>query len=85
MERTQTRQQTLLSPRMTDRTLGSGYIGSRIAWVRLTGPVCDLFIIVVHVSHRGRTKVSFTTNTLEQVKELMRSINKADCMVCNYG
>ena len=68
----------LLSPRMADRILDSGCEGARIVWVRLAGPVCNLFIIVVYIPHRGRTKASFAADVLEQVKELMKTINKAD-------
>ena len=71
----------LLSPRMADMILGSGRVGARIAWVRLAGPVCNLFVIVVYVSHRGRTKAPFAADTLTQIKELMATINKADCIV----
>ena len=71
----------LLSPRMADRILGSGCVGARIVWVRLAWPVCNLFIIVVYIPHRGRTKAPFAADTLEQVKELMKTINKADCVV----
>ena len=41
----------------------------------------NLFVIVVYVSHRGRTKAPFVADTLTQVKELMATINKADYIV----
>ena len=42
----------LLSPRMADRILDSGCVGSRIVYARLAGPVCNLFAMMTHVSHR---------------------------------
>ena len=29
-------------------------VGTRIAWVRLRVPICNLFVVVVYVSHKGR-------------------------------
>ena len=68
----------LLSPRMANRILSSGCVGARIVWVRLAGSVCNLFIIVVYVPHRGRTRAPFAADVLEQVKELMKSMKKSD-------
>ena len=71
----------LLSPRVADRVLGQGCVGSRIVWVRIAGPVCNLFIIVVYIPHRGRTKAPFTQDTLAKVTELMKTIKKGDCTI----
>ena len=47
----------LLSPRMTDNILDQGCVVSRIIYVRLVGPVYELFIVVIlvyiYVSHKG--------------------------------
>ena len=43
----------LLSPRMADRILDQGYVGSRITWTRLAGPVCKLFVVIPYTSHKG--------------------------------
>ena len=71
----------LLSPKMADRILSQGCIGARIVWVRLAGPVCNLFVIVTYVPHRGRTKAPFAADTIAQIKNLMTTINKADCII----
>ena len=34
-----------LSDRMTDKLLDEGHVGTRIAWVRLKGPVCNIIIM----------------------------------------
>ena len=38
----------LLSSRMADRLLDQGNVGARIVYVRLQGPVCNLFVIVTY-------------------------------------
>ena len=47
----------------------------------MTGPVCNLFIIVTYIPHRGRTKTPFTQDTIGKVKELMKTIKKGDCTI----
>ena len=42
----------LLSSKMADRILDSGCVGNRVVWVRLTGPVCNLCVVVVYVPHK---------------------------------
>ena len=54
----------MLSPRMADRILDSGCVGSRIAWTRLAGPVCNMFIIVTYVPHRGRVRKPFAKDVI---------------------
>ena len=39
----------MLSPRMAEKILDTGHVGTRIAWVRLKGPVCNLFYIVAYI------------------------------------
>ena len=57
-----------LSSRMADRVLDSGCEGARIVWVRLAGPVCNMFIIVVYVPHRGRTKAPFAKDIIKHTR-----------------
>ena len=71
----------LLSHRMADRILGSGSEGTRIAWVRLAGPVCNLFVIVTYVPHRGRKKAPFAKDTIKQLRELLSTVKKSDCII----
>ena len=37
----------LLSARMRGKIHRSGFIGTRIAWVRLQGPICPIFFVVL--------------------------------------
>ena len=66
----------LLSPRFAERILDSGWEGSRIVWARLAGPVCNLFVVVTYIPHRGRTKKPFTTDTIKKIKELLVTHSK---------
>ena len=71
----------LLSPRMADRILESGCVGARIAYVRLEGPVCNLFVVVPYIPHRGRKKAPYVRDTIVQLRELLKSVSKTDCIV----
>ena len=44
----------LLSSRMVDRILDSGNVGARIVYVCLEGPVCNLFVVIPYIPHKGR-------------------------------
>ena len=70
-----------LSSRMADRVLDSGCEGARIVWVRLAGPVCNMFIIVVYVPHRGRTKAPFAKDIIKLLNDLLTTVNKGDCII----
>ena len=65
---------TLLSPRMADRILASGCVGSRIVYVLLEGPVCDLFIAVSYIPHKGRKKAPYAKDTIQQLRELLKRV-----------
>ena len=69
----------LLSDRMVKKVLSSGCVGSRIVWVRIAGPICNLFVIVVYIPHKGRTNPS-ALDTIEKMKELSSTIGKFDCV-----
>ena len=43
----------MLSARMTDKVIDQGHVGSRIEWVRIAVPVCNIFFITVYVPHKG--------------------------------
>ena len=47
---------TLLSNIMTDKVVDSRHVATRIAWVGLAGPTCNIFFVVIHVSHKGITR-----------------------------
>ena len=46
----------ILSKRMQKKMMAFGSQGERVCWVRLAGPVCNLFIIAVYMPHRGRVQ-----------------------------
>ena len=71
----------LLSNRMADRILATGCVGSRIVYARLAGPVCNLFIIVTYIPHRGRKQAPFAIDTISQLQELLKTVHKTDCII----
>ena len=71
----------LLSRRMRRHIDKSGHVGTRIAWVRLRGPVCPIFFIVVYVPHKYRNKAPQAQDTLAQLDALLKTIPKNDCVV----
>ena len=73
----------LLSSKMVGRILDSGCVGNRVVWVRLAGPVCNLFVVVVYVSHKGRKKAPFAQDMIKQIQiqELVSTVNKSDCII----
>ena len=50
-------------------------------YVRLAGPVCNLFVVVVYVPHKGRKEAPFAKDTLKQVQELLATVCKMDCII----
>ena len=70
----------LLSPRMTLRLISWGRIGSRIVWGRLEGPICNLFVVVTYIPHKGRTNPS-AQDTIKQLRELLSTIRSHDCII----
>ena len=71
----------LLSARMTRCVLSKGHVGTRIAWVRLEGPICNLFVIVVYIPHKGRSVAPTAKDTIEQIDNLLRTVPKQDCVI----
>ena len=70
----------LLSSRMRRHIDKTGHVGTRIAWVRLCGPICPIFFIAVYVPHKYRT-LPKASDTLEQLHALIKTIPKNDCLV----
>ena len=60
----------LLSQRFANMKLTQGFVGSRIVWVHIQGPVCPLFIVCVYVPHKYRTEPS-ATDILSQLDRLI--------------
>ena len=71
----------MLSPRMAAKTLDTGHVGTRIAWVRLKGPVCNLFYIVVYIPHKGRTVAPKADDTIAQLAGLLQTVRRSECVI----
>ena len=56
----------MLSDRMADKVIDQGHIGTRIVWVKLAGPTCNIFFIVPYIPHKGRTQAPYASDTLAQ-------------------
>ena len=56
-------------------------MGTRIACVRIKGPVCNIFYIVVYIPHKGRTCVPFAKDTIQQLRNLLSTVRKSDCVI----
>ena len=70
----------MLSPRMTQHYRDSGNVGTRIEWVRLAGPVCNIFLVAVYIPHKFRSEPS-AQDTIAQLDALLASVNKNDCII----
>ena len=70
----------LLSRRMKRYIDNAGYVGTRIAWVRIRGPICPIFFIAVYVPHKYRTAPT-ATETLAKLDALIKTVPINDCLV----
>ena len=43
----------MLSSRAQKKLMGFGSEGERVCWVRLKGPICNMFIVAAYIPHRG--------------------------------
>ena len=71
----------MLSSRMANKMISSGHVGTRIAWARIAGPVCNIFYVVVYIPHKGRTTKPMAKDTIMQLKQLLRTVNRSDCII----
>ena len=71
----------MLSNRMADKLLDEGHVGTRIAWVRLKGPVCNLFYIVAYIPHKGRKSAPYAKDTIAQLRKLLSTVRKSECVI----
>ena len=66
---------------MTDKIIGQGHVGTRIAWVRLSGPVYNIFYVVAYIPHKGRTVAPVAKDTIRLLKELLKTVKKSDYII----
>ena len=71
----------MLSPRMANKVLDSGHVGTRISWVRIKGPVCNIFYIVTYIPHKGRKAQPKAEDTINQLAQLLQTVKKSDCVI----
>ena len=73
----------LLSVRAQNKLMDFGSEGERVCYVRLKGPVCNLFVIAVYLPHRGRVQPN-QDDTLRDLETVLAKVPKRDC-VCIMG
>ena len=73
----------LLSNRMEKKVMSFGTEGNRVCWVRLRGPVCNLFVIAAYLPHRGRVSPS-QDDTIADIQNILSKVPSRDC-VCMMG
>ena len=71
----------MLSARMTDKVIDQGHMGTRIAWVKIADPVCNIFFITVYVPHKGRKTKPTVADTIAQLRKLLHTVRKSECIV----
>ena len=71
----------MLSSRMSAKILDSGHVGTRIVWVHLKGPICNLFYIVVYIPHKRRTVSPQAEDTITHLNKLLQSVSKSECVI----
>ena len=64
----------MLSKRMRNHIDKTGHVGTRIAWVRIRGPICLLFFVAVYIPHKYRSSPT-ATETLAQLDALIRTVS----------
>ena len=70
----------ILSQVSQQKVLTFGSVGERVCYVRLEGPVCNLFIIVVYMPHRDRVCPDQDT-TIADLQEALQKAPTSDCIV----
>ena len=70
-----------LSKRAAGLMFDSGYIGSRIVWVKMRGWMCDMCVIGVYVPHRFRKRAPFQQDTLEHLRFFAENLPPSMCRV----
>ena len=70
----------MLSDRITDKVIDEGHVGTRIAWDRIAGPVCNIFFVTVYIPHKGKTKPT-AEETLTQLRKLLHTVRKSECII----
>ena len=70
----------LLSKRAQKKVLSFGSTGERVCYVRLEGPVCNLFIVATYLPHRGRAAPD-QDDTIQDLQEALQKAATSDCII----
>ena len=70
----------ILSQAAQQKVLSFGSVGERVCFVRLKGPVCNLFIVATYFPHRGRVCPG-QGDTTEDLHEALKQAQANDCIV----
>ena len=46
-----------------------------VAWMRLKGPIYNIFVVVTYVPHKGRTAKPTATDTIEALGKLLTIVS----------
>ena len=66
---------------MREKIHRSGFIDTRIAWVRIQGSIFPIFYIVVCIPRKYCQETSFAHEIITQLHTLVQSIPKTDCII----
>ena len=70
----------MLSPAAEQKVLTFGSTGERVCYVRLEGPICNLFIVSTYLPHRDRVCPS-QDDTIKDIHEALKKAPPQDCIV----
>ena len=70
----------LLSKAATQKVLTFGSEGERVCYVRLEGPVCNLFIVATYMSHRVRVSPG-QDDTINDIHAALKHAMTKDCII----
>ena len=73
----------LLSARAQSKLLSFDSEGNRVCYVRLAGPICNLFVIAVYMPHRGRVAPA-QDDTIKDLETVLAKVPRGDC-ICILG
>ena len=70
----------ILSPAAEQKVLTFGSTSERVCYVRLAGPVCNLFIVATYMPHRGRVSPD-QDDTIKDIHEALQKAPTQDCII----
>ena len=74
----------ILSKAAQQKVTAHGSTGERVCYVRIKGPVCNLFIVAAYLPHRGRVS-SCQDDTIVGLHEALKKASPKDCIILLVG